>query len=293
MASLQLYRRRIKSINSTRQITKAMELVAASKMRRAQEQTSRLSDYASTTEEFVRILSSITDPVAHPLLYRPAESGNNKKLMVTITSDRGLAGVYNSALLRKVIEVETKDSTHMTNYLTIGKKGQDFLNRLAKTIVASFTKFPPHPSIADIQPIVKIISDGFLSRQYSSVHIAYTKYISTIKLEPQVFQLLPIEPPPSLTELNIAPRGRAEYKFEPTRDEVLEFILPRALETVIYRTILESIASEHSARMIAMKNASDNAKDLIDDLTLTYNSVRQAKITQELSEIATAAGAVT
>ncbi|MBI3261259.1 ATP synthase F1 subunit gamma [Candidatus Berkelbacteria bacterium] len=289
MASLQLYRRRIKSINSTRQITKAMELVASSKMRKAQDQTLRLREYASITDEFVRLLSSSVDPKSHPLLANPkVEPGLTRKLIVVVTSDRGLAGAYNAGLLRKLVELESEKQHGAIEYVTIGKKGQDFLTRIGKPIVATFTKFAPHPSIQDIAPIVKIASDGFLNKEYQSIHIAYTEFISTIKQVPQIIQLLP------LTAQAVEPLAKpSEYRFEPSRDQVLEFILPRALEMVIYRAILESIAAEHSSRMIAMKSASDNAKELVDDLTLSYNSVRQAKITQELAEIAIGAEAIT
>lgn len=291
MASLQLYRRRIKSINSTRQITKAMELVAASKLRKAQDQTIRLREYTSVTSEFVSLLSSAVDPKSHPLLTRPElEPGLAKKLIIVITSDRGLAGAYNSGLVRKIVEFESEKQHGAIDYVTIGKKGQDFLARIGKPIVATFTKFAAHPGIQDIAPIVKLVSDGFLSKQYHSIHIAYTEFVSTIKQVPQIVQLLPIERTLEVSELEV--RRVAEYAFEPSRDQVLEFILPRALEMVIYRSILESIAAEHSSRMVAMKSASDNAKDLVDDLTLSYNSVRQAKITQELAEIAVGAEAI-
>lgn len=290
MASLQLYRRRIKSINSTRQITKAMELVAASKLRRAQDQTLRLREYASITSEFVKLLSSVVDPKSHPLLTKPKVApGLAKKLIIVITSDRGLAGAYNSQMLRKVVELESEKHGAI-EYVTIGKKGQDFLTRIGKPIVATFTKFAPHPSIQDIAPIVKLASNGFLNKEYKSIHIAYTEFVSTIKQIPQVVQLLPLQS----TSLPVYQQTRVpEYQFEPSRDDVLEFVLPRALEMVIYRAILESIAAEHSSRMIAMKSASDNAKELVDDLTLSYNSVRQAKITQELAEIAIGAEAIT
>ncbi|MFY9484872.1 MAG: ATP synthase F1 subunit gamma [Patescibacteria group bacterium] len=288
MPSIQLYRRRIKSISSTRQITKAMELVAASKLRKAQDQALKLREYASITNEFVKLLSSVVDQKSHPLLRQEdVKPGSGKQLIIVITSDRGLAGAYNSQLLRKIVEFESGKQAGTTEYMTIGKKGQDFLNRLGKPIVATFTKFAPHPSTQDIAPIVRLASEGFLGKEYHSIHIAYTEFVSTIKQVPQIIQLLPLQAE-SLEALK-----PSEYRFEPNRDEVLEFILPRALEMVIYGAILESIAAEHSSRMIAMKSASDNAKELVDDLTLSYNSVRQAKITQELAEIAIGAEAIT
>lgn len=282
MPSLQLYRRRIRSIANTRQITKAMELVAASKMRRAQDQATRSREYASVTDQFIGLLSAVTKPSDHPLLVRKKVE---KALMVVITSDRGLAGVYNSQLLRTVLEFEAANQQFTLAYLTIGKRGQNFLSRTGKTIVATFTKFPDHPTTLDTRDIAKIATDGFLRNEYDAIHIAYTNFVSMVKQTAEVAQLLPIVLPS-------APPPASEYTFEPVKDEILEFILPRALETILYQRILESIASEHSSRMIAMKNASDNAKELIDDLTLTYNSARQAKITQELSEITSAVQAV-
>ncbi|MBI3495123.1 ATP synthase F1 subunit gamma [Candidatus Berkelbacteria bacterium] len=285
MASLQLYRRRIKSIANTRQITKAMELVAASKMRRAQQQTLRSRPYASVTDQFLNILSRVTQPTDHPLLQ---QRNIERALMVVITSDRGLAGIYNNQLMKKVVEF-TGENRIIFEYITIGKKGQDFFARTGKTMVATFTKFSDHPAITDIRPIATLVSDEFIKGNYQAIYIAYTDFVSMIKQNPMIAQLLPIKPA-EIAQENIVTK---EFKFEPTKDEILEFILPRALETMLYQKILESIASEHSARMIAMKNASDNAKDIIDDLTLTYNSIRQAKITQELAEITSAANAVT
>lgn len=285
MASLQLYRRRIKSISNTRQITKAMELVAASKMRRAQEQTFRSREYASVTNQFLQILSNVTNPTDHPLL---RQTNVKQALMIVITSDRGLAGIYNNQLIKRVVEFETNQQAVEFSHLTIGKKGQDFFAKTGKTILATFTKFSDHPIMSDIRPIAKIVNDEFVKGHYQAIYIAYTDFVSMIKQEPIVAQLLPIRPT-EIREEHTAPK---EFTFEPTKDAILEFILPRALETILYQKILESIASEHSSRMIAMKNASDNAKDIIDDVTLTYNSIRQAKITQELAEITSAANAL-
>lgn len=285
MSSLQLIHRRIKSIRNTRQITKAMELVAASKMRRAQAETLQSRAYSSESLIMIRTLSDKIDQSIHPLL---AHRRIDHILLIVVTSDRGLAGAYNSILIRQIVKYLLENSGKKFSLVTIGKKGRDVLARLAGeangiNIVASYTNFPPHPIWSDITPIAKMAIDGFSSSQYDSVQIAYTHFHSTVKQEPKIDQLLPLSN--SINNQQPTAKNHFDYQFEPTPDMIFDFILPRTIEVQIYQRVLEAIASEHSARMVAMKNASDNASEIIDDLRLTYNSVRQAKITQDLMEI--------
>lgn len=296
MPSPQILRRRIKSIQSTKQITKAMELVAASKMRRAQNQTLQSRPYAADGFTLVKNLSSRIDRSSHPLL---SSRQTSNILLIVVTSDRGLAGAYNTLLLREVIKFIQQAKNQIVYIITIGRKALDVLRKIdGLNIVASYIEFPPHPMIQDVAPITKSAIDGFSETKYDSVRIAYTHFHSTLKQEPRLEELLPLTN--RLSDEGLAASKDSvsndqplvsqmqNYKIEPNPDVVFDFILPRMIETQIYQRILEAIASEQSARMVAMKNASDNAGEIIGDLQLTYNAARQSKITQELLEITSA-----
>lgn len=285
--SLQQIRRRIKSIGSTAQITKAMELVAAAKMRKAQEQNDRSRPYSQHGREIIELLTAKVDRKFHPLL---AQRPIHKIILIVVTSDKGLAGSYNTLVVREVSRFINENKDRQIDIVTVGKKGERALLSLGKRPIATFADLPTHPTFADITPIAKIGLDGFIKGDYDQVVIAYTHFVSTIRQEIKLATLLPISATSS--EVQSGSQAPIEYKFEPSQDKVLDYILPRMIETNFYQFLLEAIASEHSARMVAMKNATDNAQELIDDLRLTYNSVRQAKITQELTEIATATEAI-
>ena len=289
MAQTQLIKRRIRSVSNTRQITRAMQLVAASKMRKAQEATVRSRAYTSSAREILGQLAKMTDAKKQPLFKaRPVKS----RLLVVITSDRGLAGAYNSNVLRLLISVLKQSVQTANKVIVIGSKGSRFVSRLEDVdLVGAYTDWPTDPTSADIRPITETAIKAFLDKSIDSTQLIYTKFISTILQEVVAEQLLPILTIESDPTDGIA-NSLEDAVFEPSPQAVLDAIVPRLLEAQTYQAILEAIASEQSMRMMAMKNATDNANELIDDLTLEYNSARQASITQELAEISAGAEAI-
>jgi len=291
--STKIIRRRIKSITNTRKITKAMELVAASKMRKAQLATLATRSYADRAWAFIADLASKTDPSLHPLLAQKSEI--KKVCLVLITSDRGLCGGFNAQMIKKTAEFIKKQvgEGKETEIITVGKKGRDFSTRHKFKIAADFVNLSSVTKLVEIRAVSKIILDDFRGGKYDEIHLAYTDFISTISQKPKLIKLLPFSRERDVElgragkekEAASAPEFDYEFLFEPSPNQVLDHLLPRMLETQIYQAILESNASEHSARMVAMKNASDAASDMIFDLTLSYNQVRQAAITREIAEI--------
>jgi F-type H+-transporting ATPase subunit gamma len=293
--STKIIRRRIKSITSTKKITKAMELVAASKMRKAQLATLATRSYADRAWAFIADLASKTDPNLHPLLAQKPEI--KKICLVLITSDRGLCGGFNAQMIKKSAEFIKKQTGEgrEVEIITIGKKGRDFSARRKFKIAADFVNLSSVTKLVEIRAVVKIILDDFQNGNYDEVYLAYTDFISTITQKPKLIKLLPFSRERDIElgkvgkEKKIETIETAEYSyeflFEPSPNQVLDYLLPRMVETQIYQAILESNASEHSARMVAMKNASDAAGDMIFDLTLNYNQARQAAITREIAEI--------
>lgn len=292
MASTQEIRRRIKSVKNTRQITKAMEMVAASKMRRAQESTLQSRAYAHEALKLLRNLSkNNTDESIHPLL------GNREIktiLAIVVSSDKGMCGGYNSQVLKTALVFAKQNEDKQVDWITIGKRGEQILKKTKANIIATFNNFPTYPKNADITPISKISLDGFCSNLYDEVVIIYTNFVSTLKQSPQEKVLLPMSliRATELLEEVVGDEKNYEYIYEPQVEQVLNYILPRLSEMQIFHAVLEAVASEQSARMMAMKSASDNAGELIDDLTLTYNSMRQASITQELAEVSAGSEAI-
>jgi F-type H+-transporting ATPase subunit gamma len=304
--SLRDIRRKMKAIRSTRQVTKAMELVAASKMRKAVQNTQMLRRYARTAS---RILESIAEvhPDLHPYLTeRPSE----KILAVLFTSDRGLCGSLNAQLFRAGISyirsLKNLPSFQSLEWIAVGKKGQQFLARSGESVTAAFPALSNHPTFQDTLPIVRLITEGFVSGKYDQVVLVYTDFVSALLQESTVKVLLPFSKT-ALKEMleSLLPKkgsgkreaisGKSEvkeYLFEPSQSEILKVILPQLTEVQVYQAVLEAAASEHSARMVAMRNASDNASDILDDLTLTANQTRQAGITAEISEISGAKAAL-
>jgi len=284
MAATKELRARIKSINNTSKVTKAMELVSAAKMRRAQDQAVRGRSYSELINKVLLNISSRIDKNSHPLLVR---EHNEKEGFLLITTDRGLCGSLNTNLFRKTLEIQGEVS-----FITIGKKGQVFISKSAKPLSADF-ELLEKPNSEAARKISKFLIDSFLSGEFNKIHVIYTEFKSTLKQESTVRQLLPIINIEVLETLAQDSIEAEEYLFEPNPDQVLETILPHYIQMEVYQILLEAAASEHSARMVAMKNASDNAADLVDDLTLAYNQVRQANITNEILDITTASLAVT
>ncbi len=285
MANTQDIRRRIKSIRNTAQITKAMQMVAASKMRRAQQHALAGRPYAALMNRVLVSLQKRTDPTLHPLLHIREVK---KELVLIISTDKGLAGALNTNLFR---EVGNFDQTK-TSFIVTGRKARQFVARTKRELLADF-ELKDSPSFVETKAISKFATEKFLNREVDKVSVLYTHFINTINQRAVVETLLPISsfdlPKGESTE------GAAEgvdpmlgYVFEPDAEVVLDAMLPFYIQHEVFQMILDARASEHSARMVAMKNATDNAKEFIKDLTLEYNKMRQASITTELLEIATA-----
>lgn len=307
--SLRDIRRKMKAIKSTRQVTKAMELVAASKMRKAVQHAQQLRRYALHSWE---ILLSIgrTHAQGHPFLIQRKVK---RVLGIVITSDRGLCGSLNAQLLRSLQQyiktVSSLKSFEGMDFITVGRKGHQMLTRQGFDVIATFPALSNHPSIKDVTPITKLAIDDFLAEKYDHVVIVYTDFISPIMQQAAVKVLLPFSPSEVREVLGHLSEQRREFKeeeeikradvgivqeyvFEPSPEEVMDVILPQLTETQVFQAVLESVASEHSARMLAMHNATDNASEILDDITLTYNQTRQANITGELAELSASKAAL-
>ena len=282
MPSQRDIRRRIGSVRNIKQITRAMQFVAASKLKRAQDATLASRPYSEKLDEVLADLASVLSGDDHPLLVRPAEG---KRLVVFITTDRPLAGPFTSNAVRFAAREITEHSGDLA-FVTIGRKGRDAMRRARVPIEAHFAGFGDRPTFADVLPLTRLVTDDYLSGEYNRIDIIYSHFVSTLVQRPTLGHLLPIEPTPDAEGIP----GR-QFIFEPNPGAVLEQLLPRYVATRIYQAVLEAKASEESSRMVAMKNATENAEDLIEDLTLSYNKVRQANITREMIEIATGASA--
>ena len=285
MANIRLIRRRIKGVQSTAKITKAMEMIAASKMRRAQERGLAGRPYTQKITQVISTLASVTqDKTTHPLL--EARDPIKKVALVHITPDRGLSGGLVSNLNRKSAAF-LLDQSLPASVIAVGRKGLEFMRRTSQNVVAEFIQLGDRPNMVDTLPISRIIIDDFISGKVDAVYIAYARFVNTMVQTPTVLKILPVTP--VVVE---AGKYNLDYIFEPTSDAVLDALLPRFVEMNVYHAILEAIASEQSARMIAMRNATDNAEELIDDLTLVYNKARQESITTELLDIIGGAAAL-
>ena len=280
MASRQQIKGRIKSVKNTKQITKAMELVAASRMRRAQELASRTRRYAGLASELLTSLRTRVQLGQHPLFtVRPVQA----RLLILITSDRGLAGAYNSNVLRLYVQELQKDvAAGVKNYtIAIGRKGANLTARLDEAeVVGVYSELPHQPQTSDLQPVVAAALELFRDGRVDAVDVLYTHYHNSVNQQATVRHLLPA----GFTETAVTDAVH-EADFEPSAEQVLDSATLRLIEVQMLQALLEANASEHSMRMMAMKSATDNATDLADDLTLAYNNARQAAITQELAEI--------
>lgn len=287
MANTTALKRRITSVKNTRQITKAMELVSASKMRRAQEAALRSRDFRNLARQILTRLSELTDVTKHPLY---AQRTVKKRLHILITSDRGLAGAFNSNLIRQfTVELKAdREAGIQSSVILVGKQGARIIPRLEGVEVTSaYTSFPERATANDIRPILDTIISQFKDKTVDAVDVTYTDYISSINQVVRTEWLLPAV----FKEVSIS-EDLKEATVEPSPQVVLEQITERVVEVQLSQAFAESQASEQSMRMIAMKNATDNATGLVDDLTLAFNTARQAAITQELSEITGGAEAI-
>lgn len=284
MPSTREIRRRIRSVRNMSQVTKAMEMVAASRMRRAQQRVLASRPYADLMREMMADLAAQplgAEPL-HPLLVRrPVRNVG----LVVVSPNRGLCGSLPANLMRTVATYMLQHKETPTRSIAVGRKGRDWLARYARNLDAEFTGLGDQPSYMETTPIARVVIDEYERGDVDEVYLVYTRFINTLNQRPEMRKLLPVEPGENA--------NRLEYIYEPSPGAVLSELLPRYVEVQIYQTILEAIASEQSARMVAMRNATDNAKDLVKELTLTYNKVRQANITREVAEISAGAAALT
>lgn len=279
MASTIILRRRITSIKNTRQITQAQQLVAASKLRRAQDYAQASRAYADLANDLLARLSGLRDVEQQPLFRkRPVKN----RLYIVVTSNTGLAGAYNANVLKQLTNAVHADrgDKAASHVIAIGNKGAQFVRRVNEiNLLAAYAGFGDHPTANDLRPVLNTIIEQYLAADVDEVHILYTKFITTVTQTAQSMQLLPATAPAD----GVATSSFSN--FEPDVETVIHQIGTRLIEAQIWQAVLESLASEHAMRMVAMKNATDNAKDLIDDYTLELNTARQAAITQELAEI--------
>ncbi|MCE7986606.1 MAG: ATP synthase F1 subunit gamma [Caldilinea sp. CFX5] len=286
MASTREIRRRIKSVKNISQVTKAMEAVSAAKMRKAQNQVLATRPYAEQARNVLAYIARLSGNETHPLLeQRPVKRVG----VMLVTADRGLAGGFNMNVIKKAATLmrEKRKAGAEVQVVTVGKKGRDWMLRYDPVIRAEFSKLPDSPKSQDIAPIARVLLDDYMQGHFDEVYVVYTDFVNTIKQEPVARKLLPVERP---TE---AATGMApEYIFEPNPEVVLGQVLMGFTEVQILQALYESLASEHSARMVAMRNATDAANELIGSLTLTYNKARQENITTELMDIIGGSAAV-
>lgn len=293
MANLRDIRRRIKSVKNTAQITRAMQLVAAAKMKKAQDQALAGRKYADQLNQVLVNLKENVDEESHPLLEK---RDGEKTLTLVISTDKGLCGGLNTNLLKLV----RKEQNEETTYATVGKKLRMQLEKTGDSIKADFIVEDP-VAFREARPIAKFLTDEFLEGNFDKIKVCFTNFVSTLTQTPHCSTLLPIEADKLAEKRDYEGVGKdqvkdtdhhsansKDYEFEPSPEVVLDTLLPQYLNFQIYQMILEARASEHSARMVSMKAATDNANSMIDDLTLDYNKLRQAAITAELLEITTA-----
>ena len=310
MASGKEIRRRIKSINNTKKITRAMEMVSAAKMRKAVNKVLQIRPYARSAWSVLTNLARAFATYKSGIL----EVREVKNILIlVITSNRGLCGSFNSQVIKKVKEEienpeklkinrggDKKIKSSVSNedlkidFITVGKKGETAIRKMGKNIIATFSDLAYVPTVEEVRPLVKLILTDYLEKKYDKAVVIYTDYISTINQQTRIRQLLPlskIDIEKQIAEMDILAKeyglneSEVEYKVEPSPKEVLEYILPRLIEMQVYHTILESSASKESAQMVAMKNATEAAGEMANDLTFAYNQIRQMKITQEIAEI--------
>jgi F-type H+-transporting ATPase subunit gamma len=286
VASTREIRRRIRSVGNMQQITRAMEMVSAAKMRKAQQRVTASRPYSDQLRQIIADLATQQpDPeqlAQFPLLQkRPIQ----RIELIVVTPDRGLTGALNTNILRRATRFILEEAGAPVRVIAVGKKARDYFVRTRQDVVAEFISMGDVVSLDAIRPITDIAIDDFVNGTVDAVYVVNAHFVNTLVQRPEVVQVLPVEPPK-------AHEGYADYIFEPSPEAVLNDLLPRYVEVQLYQALLEGLASEHSARMVAMRNASDNAKEVQRDLTLSLNKARQAQITREVSEIAAGANAL-
>ncbi|WP_416198728.1 MAG: ATP synthase F1 subunit gamma [Sporanaerobacter sp.] len=275
-------KRRIRGIRNTRQITKAMELVSSAKLRKAREKLETTRPYFDTVYESIQEILSATGDISHPFLeVREVK----KSLYIVVTADRGLAGGYNSNILR-LVESEIRDKKEDTLLVVVGYKGRDYFKRRGYNVVGEFVGITEEPFFSDAQEIGRLVMELYEKKEIDEVKLAYTKFITTISQQANIIKLLP-------SDIKGEEGGKISVvEYEPSPEEVLDYLIPKYIESTIYGALMESSCSEQGARRTAMESATDNAEEMIDDLTVSFNRARQAAITSELSEIVAGAEAL-
>jgi F-type H+-transporting ATPase subunit gamma len=279
-------------VKNIAQITRAQQMVASSKMRRAQERVLSARPYSEQLQTLLaRLASQVEGEGDLPLMQsRPVKRAG----IVLMTPDRGLAGALSGNVNRRAgvlageLRRELENPELPISFIAVGRKGRDFLVRTRQNLIAEFTRLGDQPSQADVRAIAKAVTDAYIAGEVDRVQLVYPKYVSTVAQTPTVLQLLPVQPP-AMQEAAGAP---PQYIFEPDAETIFAALLPRYVETLIFQPLLETVASFYSAQMVAMRNATDNANDLLDDLTLTYNKARQGAITTQILEIVAGSGAL-
>jgi F-type H+-transporting ATPase subunit gamma len=292
MASTREIRRRIRSVKNIAQITRAQQMVASSKMRRAQERVLSARPYSEQLQTLLaRLASQVEGDGDLPLMQaRPVKRVG----IVLMTPDRGLAGALSGNVNRRAgvlageLRREIGEPELPISFIAVGRKGRDFLVRTRQKLIAEFTRLGDQPSQADVRAIAKAVTDAYIAGEVDRVMLVYPRYVSTVVQAPTVLQLLPVQPPAMREAVGATP----QYIFEPDAETIFAELLPRYVETLIFQPLLETVASFYSAQMVAMRNATDNANDLLDDLTLTYNKARQGAITTQILEIVAGSGAL-
>ena len=277
--------RRIDSIKNTQKITKAMQVVAATRLRRAQAAVQATRPYADKMVEVLQTVSERATEYKHPFLIRRE---GKRAVMILVTTDKGLAGAINVNNIRAGTRYMNQNYPQQQRYVTLGRKGRDFLLRFRRDVIAEVSNLPDRPTQGQVLPAVTVALEEYTKGNVDAVLLCYAKWVSTLRQEPTVRVLIPAEIPAREQESTGA---RADYIYEPDPESVLDGLLPRYVETQVFQAVLENKASEYSAKMIAMQNATKAAGDLIDALTLYANKVRQAGITTELMEIVSGAAA--
>jgi len=289
MPSTREIRRRMRSIKNMAQITRAMQMVASSKMRRAQDRVQESRPYSEQLRGLVsrlaRVASEDVGDEAELLRRRPVRNIG----YLLVTPDRGLSGALPSNINRKAASSALERGNELAeggqrpgmHYIAVGRKGRDFVIRSQQQLIAEFTNFGDRPSMNDASAIAQVAMDAFLKEEVDVVYLVYPKFVNTVTQTPVVTQLLPVEPPSDQEDQPEA----VEYIYEPNPQEIFHALLPRYVDVLVYQALLETVASFYSAQMVAMKNATDSANDLLQDLTLTYNKARQASITTQILEV--------
>jgi F-type H+-transporting ATPase subunit gamma len=294
MASSRDIRNKVKSVKNTQKITRAMEMVAASKMRKAQDRMKRARPYGEKIRNVAAHMSKANVEYRHPFL---VNRDSVKRIgIVVVTSDKGLCGGLNTNVLRRALnEIRAwQDEGEQVEACCIGNKGLGFMSRLGLNVISQITGLGDAPNMENLIGAVKVVLDAYTADHFDRVYIFYNRFVNTMKQEPVMEQLLPLTDDRIKTEDDTSKVLRApwDYIYEPEAKSVIDDIMVRYIEAIVYQAVAENMASEQSARMVAMKAASDNAGNLIDELTLIYNKTRQAAITKELSEIVGGAAAV-